>query len=133
MPVVRAWPPRYVRPSAETLAKVKSWYMQQTGEYWFAATMMLEFAMRNGDVLRLKELNFVETENGNFLSYTPHKTELSSGRRVYWPIHDEIWEKFNDYGRLSGLDVTRETFRRFLSRLMLTLRFRQISHLMLHE
>ena len=22
----------------------------------------------------------------------------------------EIWEKFNDYGRLSGLDVTRETF-----------------------
>lgn len=107
--------------------------MQQTGEYWFAATMMLEFAMRNGDVLRLKELNFVETENGNFLSYTPHKTELSSGRRVYWPIHDEIWEKFNDYGRLSGLDVTRETFRRFLSRLMPTLRFRQISHLMLHE
>ncbi len=110
MPVVRARPPRYVRPSAETLAKVKNWYMQQTGEYWFAATMMLEFAMRNGDVLRLKELNFVETENGNFLSYTPHKTELSSGRRVYWPIHDEIWEKFNDYGRLSGLDVTRETF-----------------------
>jgi hypothetical protein len=72
--------------------------------------MMLEFAMRNGDVLRLKELNFVETESGNFLSYTPHKTELSSGRRVYWPTHDEIWEKFNDYGRLSGLDVTRETF-----------------------
>ena len=71
MPVVRAWPPRYVRPSAETLAKVKNWYMQQTGEYWFAATMMLEFAMRNGDVLRLKELNFVETESGNFLSYTP--------------------------------------------------------------
>ena len=22
----------------------------------------------------------------------------------------EIWEKFNDYGRLSGLDVTQETF-----------------------
>ena len=103
--------PRYSRPSREMLGKVKEWYRSMPiDQLWFVTTMMLEFAMRNGDVLRLKELNFVETENGNFLSYTPHKTELSSGRRVYWPIHDEIWEKFNDYGRLSGLDVTRETF-----------------------
>jgi hypothetical protein len=72
--------------------------------------MMLEFAMRNGDVLRLTESNFVENENGKFLSYTPHKTELTSARRVYWPIHPEIWQKFEDYGRLAGLDVTKETF-----------------------
>ena len=72
--------------------------------------MMLEFAMRKGDVLRLKDENFVTKETKHYLSYTPHKTELSSGRRVYWPIHDDIWRKFDDYGGLSGLDVTDETF-----------------------
>ena len=110
LPAFRAQAPRYIRPSSELLAKVKNWYRLQEGEYWFAATMMLEFAMRNGDVLRLKDSNFVENENGKFLSYTPHKTELTSARRVYWPIHPEIWQKFEDYGRLAGLDVTKETF-----------------------
>ena len=42
------------------LTRVKAWYKRQTGEHWFAATMMLEFAMRNGDVLRLKDTNFIE-------------------------------------------------------------------------
>jgi hypothetical protein len=110
LPSFRAQAPRYLRPSGEMLGRVKAWYKKQTGEHWFAATMMLEFAMRNGDVLRLKDTNFVENGNGRFLSYTPHKTELSSGRRVYWPIHDDIWQQFEDYGRLSGLDVTDETF-----------------------
>lgn len=110
LPVFRAKAPRYMRPSNEMLSRVKSWYKCQQGEYWFAATMMLEFAMRNGDVLRLRDSNFVKNENRYFLSYTPHKTELSSGRRVYWPIHDDIWMKFSDYGGLEGLDVTQETF-----------------------
>ena len=121
LPTFNAKAPRYVRPSAEMLARVKAWYKKQTGEYWFAATMMLEFAMRNGDVLRLKAENFVERkEEGDgtwdghspkhFLSYTPHKTALSSGRRVYWPIHDTIWQKFDDYGGLTAFDVTDETF-----------------------
>ncbi|MBO5940845.1 MAG: hypothetical protein J6R18_06610 [Kiritimatiellae bacterium] len=110
LPVFRALPPRYVRPSVETLLRVKRWYKRQTSEHWFASTMMLEFAMRNGDVLRLKDSNFVDTGTGHFLSYTPHKTELTSGRRVYWPIHDTIWRKFEDYGGFSGLDVTNETF-----------------------
>jgi hypothetical protein len=110
LPSFRAQAPRYVRPSSEMLARVKAWYKKQTGEHWFATTMMLEFAMRNGDVLRLKDTNFVENGKGRFLSYTPHKTELSSGRRVYWPIHDDIWRQLEDYGRLSGLDVTDETF-----------------------
>ena len=120
-PSFRAKAPRYVRPSAEMLAKVKHWYERQKGERWFAATMMLEFAMRNGDILRLKNENFVtrEVEKGggggqrtvcHFLSYTPHKTELSSGRRVFWPIHESIWQRFDDYGGLAGLDVTDETF-----------------------
>ena len=108
-------PPRYERPSSETLERVKNWYGCQTGEHWFAATMMLEFAMRNGDVLRLKDENFITigappSRMRHYLSYTPHKTELTSGRRVYWPIHDSIWQKFAEYGGLSGLDVTNETF-----------------------
>ena len=110
-PSFRAQAPRYQRPSDELLAKVKNWYKSQTSEYWFAATMMLEFAMRNGDVLRLKDSNFIEKEDGHYLLYTPHKTELSSGRRVYWPIHPDIWQKFDDYGRLTALDVTKETFK----------------------
>lgn len=114
IPLFKAKTPRYKRPSEEMIRRVKSWYRQQKGECWFAATMMLEFAMRNGDVLRLRKENFVTKGEGNevqhFLNYTPHKTELSSGRWVYWPIHPEIWQTFEDYGGLDGLDVTDETF-----------------------
>ena len=83
LPSFRAKAPRYVRPSTEMLKKVKAWYAKQTGEHWFAATMMLEFAMRNGDVLRLRDENFVKKDSRHYLNYTPHKTELSSGRRVF--------------------------------------------------
>ena len=110
LPAFRAKAPRYVRPSAEMLARVKAWYGRQTGERWFAATMMLEFAMRNGDVLRLKEENFIERDGRRFLSYTPHKTALTSGRRVCWPIHESIWQKFDGYGGLACFDITDETF-----------------------
>jgi len=110
LPSFRAKAPRYVRPSSEMIARVKAWYKKQKAEYWFAATMMLEFAMRNGDVLRLKDENFAEKDGRHFLSYTPHKTELTSGRRVFWPIHKTIWQTFEDYGGLSCLDVTDETF-----------------------
>ena len=122
LPSFRAQASRYVRPCAETLARVKAWYEKQTDECWFAATMMLEFAMRNGDVLRLTKENFVTQavhtmeRGGNkvrhYLSYVPHKTALTSGRRVYWPIHDDIWRKLNYYGGLDGHDVTDETFNR---------------------
>ena len=92
---------RYQRPSAEQLAKVKKWYEDlnekpqgtATQSLWFAATMMLEFGMRNSDVLRLKTENFVEKDGMVYLNYTPHKTENSSGRMVKWPIHPTIWEK----------------------------------------
>ena len=110
IPAFRAQAPRYARPSSETLHRVKAWYKRLTGERWFAATMMLEFAMRNGDVLRLKDENFVEKDGRHYLNYTPHKTELSSGRRVCWPIHESIWEKLEDYGGVSCFDVTDETF-----------------------
>lgn len=94
---------RYQRPSKEQLDKVKSWYeeLSEKGkvknekcfDLWFVATMMLEFGMRNSDVLRLKTENFVEKDGMVYLNYTPHKTENSSGRMVKWPIHPTIWEK----------------------------------------
>ena len=84
--------PRYRRPDEATLAKVKEWYVAlRPGELWFAATMMLEFAMRNGDIMRLKRDNFVERDGRVFLNYTPRKTEHSSGRVVKWPVHPSIW------------------------------------------
>ena len=110
LPAFLAKAPHYTRPSAELLRRVKAWYGRQTGEHWFAATMMLEFAMRNGDVLRLKSENFIEKDGRRYLDYTPHKTELTSGRRVCWPIHDDIWRKLDDYGGLACLDVTKEIF-----------------------
>ena len=114
LPVFRAKSQRYNRPAAEMLRRVKTWYGRQKGDCWFAATMMLEFAMRNGDVLRLKKENFVTKGDGDcerhFLCYTPHKTALTSGRWVCWPIHPDIWRCFEDYGGLDGLDVTDETF-----------------------
>ena len=110
LPNFRAKAPRYVRPSTEMLSRVKSWYKKLTGEHWFVATMMLEFAMRNGDVLRLRDENFVEKDSRHYLNYTPHKTELSSGRRVFWPIHEDIWKKFDEYGGFRGLDITDEIF-----------------------
>ena len=110
LPTFRAKAPRYVRPSVEMLQRVKAWYKKQTGEHWFVATMMLEFAMRNGDVLRLRDENFVEKDSRHYLNYTPHKTELSSGRRVFWPIHEDIWKKFDEYGGFRGLEITDEIF-----------------------
>ena len=110
LPAFRAQAPRYVRPSNDMLARVKAWYGKQTGENWFAATMMLEFAMRNGDVLRLKEENFIEKDGRHYLNYMPHKTELTSGRRVCWPIHETIWRKYDGYGGLACFDITDATF-----------------------
>lgn len=110
LPTFRVQEPRYRRPSSEQLMSVKAWYRTLDGEVWFAATMMLEFAMRNGDVLRLKPENFVERGEMRYLNYVPHKTELTSGRRVFWPIHDDIWAKIKDLGGVAAFDLTDDVF-----------------------
>ncbi len=75
------------------LNKVKRWYASLTPDMvWYAATMMLEFGMRNGDIERLERNNFVEADGRVFLNYTPHKTANSSGRVVRWPVHQDIWD-----------------------------------------
>lgn len=95
--------PRYVRPDKAVLEKVKAWYAsletRQDAREWVAATLMLEFAMRNGDVERLRWADFRERDGAVSLCYIPHKTSLSSGRRVAWPVHPDIWEKFCAYRR----------------------------------
>ena len=89
--------PRYNRPPREQLEKVKLWYRTMPyDELWFVTTMMLEFAMRNSDIMRLKRENFVEKEGRVYLNYTPNKTKHSSGRVVKWPVHPDIWEKMKD-------------------------------------
>ncbi len=100
-PVCVRRPPRYVRPDRAVLVKVKEWYSSLAiladQRYWLAATLMLEFAMRNGDVANLRWSAFRVKDAGGgaevVLSYTPNKTALSSGRVVNWPVHPDIWER----------------------------------------
>ncbi|MBQ4384337.1 MAG: hypothetical protein II823_00235 [Kiritimatiellae bacterium] len=97
VPRVKASAQRYTRPARELLMAVKAWYanLQMNARCegkWIAATLMLEFAMRNGDIGRLRWDNIVEKDGRCYLSYTPHKTKLSSGRIVVWPVHDDIWK-----------------------------------------
>ena len=90
---------RYARPGRETLLKVKAWYVDLAARAdrreWLVATLMLEFGMRNGDVARLKWSDFrTRAAHGGevtMLAYMPHKTALTSGRVVAWPVHPEVW------------------------------------------
>ena len=93
--------PRYVRPDSSVLAKVKEWYRglekRQDPREWVLVTLMLEFAMRNGDVERLRWSDIRLRDGRAVLCYTPHKTRLSSGRTVAWPVHPDIWERLRAY------------------------------------
>lgn len=91
-------PERYNRPSEETLAKIKAWYEEIWGRedkrLWLMATMMLQFAMRNGDIRRATEQIFEKRGDGRIIMrYTPNKTEKSSGRKVAWPVSQALWDK----------------------------------------
>ena len=101
MPSCRRQSPRYVRPDTAILAKVKAWYGGLEGRNdpreWVLATLMLEFAMRNGDAERLRWSDFRVRDGRAVLCYTPHKTRLSSGRTVAWPVHPDIWDRLCAY------------------------------------
>lgn len=101
LPSVHVPVKRYVRPDKMLLGKVKDWYSSLAKRdekgYWIAATLMLEFGMRNGDIKQLSWHNFSVKDEGVFLHYTPHKTALSSGRFVCWPVHPDIWAAFCAY------------------------------------
>ena len=103
IPLCRRQSPRYIRPDQTVIAKVKEWYncleKRKDGREWVLATLMLEFAMRNGDAERLRWADFREKTSATsvFLCYTPNKTKLTSGRIVAWPVHPQIWEKLCAY------------------------------------
>lgn len=114
MPSCLRQAPRYIRPDAATLAKVKDWYAalekRPDRREWVLATLMLEFAMRNGDAERLRWSDIRPRRNENtarnelrgdesgmVLCYTPNKTRLSSGRTVAWPVHPDIWTRLRRY------------------------------------
>ena len=100
-PLCRRQSPRYVRPDTTVLAKVKEWYRdlekRKDRREWVLATLMLELAMRNGDVERLRWSDFRVKDGRVVLCYVPHKTRLSSGRIVAWPVHPDIWERLVAY------------------------------------
>jgi len=95
LPFVRRRIKRYTRPTAEMLVKVRDWYAaletREDKTPWMAATLMLEFGMRNGDAMHLTWQNFIVNQNRVYLSYTPNKTALSSGRIVRWPVNPLLW------------------------------------------
>ena len=107
LPLWRRKLKRYARPTRETLLKVKDWYdslsLRDDKREWLVATLMLEFGMRNGDVARLRWADFRirvgdasspdETPAVVMLAYMPHKTSLTSGRIVAWPVHPELWRQ----------------------------------------
>ena len=116
--------PRYNRPGKDLLRKVKTWYesidnarqfesrrsLVPGDQIWFAATMMLEFGMRNSDITRLTPQNFVEYEGRVYLNYTPHKTQHSSGRMVKWPVHKKIWNRLTERGELYLPELGEDVF-----------------------
>ena len=61
--------------------------------------------MRNGDIGRLTWTDIVVKNGRPFILYTPHKTSLSSGRVVCWPIHPDIWPEFEKVRALGGESV----------------------------
>lgn len=100
IPPIRKPLKRYVRPPKRILDAVTAWYGTLWDRYedrriWVAATLMLEFAMRNSDVRLLKWSDFIPDQSGEgmVLCYMPHKTLHSSGRRVCWPVHPDIWSR----------------------------------------
>lgn len=132
--------PRYNRPDSEKLSRVKDWYRKlpaddsvkfqgrrnlvPSSQLWFATTMMLEFAMRNGDILRLSRDNFIERDGRVYLNYTPNKTKHSSGRMVKWPVHPDIWAKLRQImGASNQLPPLDEELFDALNRQMRTLGF----------
>ena len=102
-------PQRYARPTKEQLDQVGTWYEKLWEEpdkrLWLAATMMLQFAMRNGDAEKaapdIFQKRTIKTKEGAtvermVLCYTPHKTSTSSGRSVAWPVAPTLWERIEE-------------------------------------
>lgn len=126
MPIRRRKAARYCRPDRKDLLRVRDWYeslfCREDKREWLIVTLMLEFAMRNGDIVKLRWSDFKQKGDSVYLCYTPHKTEGSSGRIVCWPVHKDIWKRMaliKDGSSRTGthfqglvVSAAREVFRR---------------------
>lgn len=93
-------PFRYREKPKDQKQQTIAWYntlFDSDQDMWFFVTMMLQFGMRNNDVERLTWDNFQEESDNVYLTYTPNKTKLTSGRIVHWPVNPELWKQLLRY------------------------------------
>ena len=88
---------RYRRPPEALREATLAWYARQEREdpaVWVAASLMLQFAMRNGDVAALRWEAFQPRQDGAVvLVYVPRKTSRSSGREVRVALPAAFFER----------------------------------------
>lgn len=113
--VRKKWKP-YRRLSDKARAEVKKWYGElwehEDKRYWLAATLMLQFAMCDKDVQKMNG-EYVDGEKEfrkrcmakMYLKYTPCQTANSSGSKVVWPIHPEIWQRIVEDALKRGAEL----------------------------
>lgn len=86
----------YVRPPAALRERTLAWYREleaKEPQVWVAASLMLQFGMRNGDAGRLTWEAFAPEGGRVVLSYKPQKTSVSSGRRVRCVMSAAFFER----------------------------------------
>ncbi len=91
----------YQRPPEELRERTMQWYRSMEKDnpmIWVAASLMLQFGMRNCDAARLKWENIVREDGKWVLGYTPKKTKNSSGRRVHCAMSDAFYERLRANG-----------------------------------
>ena len=86
----------YNRPPAALRERTLAWYRELEGReprVWVAASLMLQFGMRNGDAGRLTWEAFSPEGDRVVLAYKPQKTSVSSGRRVRCVMSAAFYER----------------------------------------
>lgn len=88
---------RYVRPDDDLRKRTLEWWRsleKDMPKVWLSVTMMIQFAMRNGDVSRLKWNDIKRIDGVWVLHYTPSKTRVSTGGRgVSWPVSEDMYAR----------------------------------------
>ena len=91
----------YQRPPASLRERTMEWYKElevSQPKVWLAATLMLQFGMRNGDACRVKWDNIQREGELYVLGYIPSKTSTSSGRRVHVPFDSDLYARMRRAG-----------------------------------
>lgn len=86
----------YNRPPAALRERTLAWYREleaKEPQVWVAASLMLQFGMRNGDAGRLTWDAFAPEGERVVLSYRPQKTSVSSRRRVRCVMSVAFYER----------------------------------------